>query len=90
MKLPDALKNLAKADVKAMTPSLDPSNLSPEAVMATLWVTVQETRREVEEIRDTVKWIIRLVIGCLVTAFGGLITAVIHLATYVLTTMGHK
>lgn len=83
--IPDAL---ARAEVLAMTPSLDPSKLTPEALQATIWVTLQDLKREVAEVKDGQKWIFRAAMGGLITAVGALITALLHLAGAYLTMIG--
>jgi hypothetical protein len=88
VKLPDAPSRLARASVEPMTPSLDPSKMSPEALAATMWVTLQELKKEVGEIRDNQKWILRAAVGGLLTALGALVTALVHLVGAYLTVIG--
>ncbi|MBZ5578235.1 MAG: hypothetical protein LAP40_16860 [Acidobacteriia bacterium] len=71
-----------------MTPSLDPSNLSPQAIQATMWVTLQALQKEVGEIKEGQKLIFRAALGGCITAVGALATALLHLVGAYLTVIG--
>ena len=80
---------MRKKDERPPSMSLDPSQMSPEALMATLWANVRDLKEDVEELRDGQKWLLRLAVGCLITALGGLATALMHLAGAYITMMQH-
>ena len=91
LKLPGIPNKLAQADVRTMSPSLDPSHLSPEALMATLWVTVQSLVKSVDEIKKHQTWQMRIAVGGLVAIIGTLFATLLHLAgSYLSALSQHK
>lgn len=87
MKLPGAHSKLAQAEVKPITPSLDPSKMSVEALLATLWVTVQDLQKAVEKMERHQTWQMRIAIGGLVGIVGTLFATLLHLAGSYLTVL---